>query len=122
MNTQTFSPVTTKVQFIKEWTPEQFKAMERAIARHFNERTFIRYSTGSGEHTTRLYRSFNHIDSILGLAYTSTGIWACYGICNVAAWFDEDNIYQYSYFTIGNNGHFYAVLQDKEENELVIEL
>lgn len=121
MTTQQISRI-SNVPFIKEWTPEQFKAMNKAIAQHLNSRVFLRYSDGAGMHTTRIYKSFNQIDNILGLAYTSSGIWACYGVCNVQAWFDMDNVYQYSYFTIGECGRYYAVLQDINENELVIEL
>ena len=121
-NVKEFNPICTKVKFIKEWTPEQFKAMDKQISRHFSERVFLRHSTGNGEVKTRVYRSIKQIDEILGLAYTSTGSWACYGVCNVTAHFDEDNIYSYQYFTIGEDGRFFAVIQDNEENELTIEL
>jgi len=122
MNTQTFSPITTNVKFKKEWTPDQFKSIEKAIVKHFNRRVYLRYCT-SGEMTaTRIYASYSQIDEILGLAYTSTSKYAGYWICNVTASFDEENIYHYNAFTIGNNGKFYAVLQDDNENELCIEL
>lgn len=116
MKTETFSPVTTKMQFIKEWTPEQFTKMQRAIRTHFSGK---KIRTRHGDHAIRNYTD---ADNIFGLAYTSTGIWACYGVCNTEVYFDCDNIYKYSYFTIGENGIYYAVLQDNEENELVIEL
>ena len=119
MKTETFFR-TTNVKFIKEWTPEQFKAMDKAILKHFAN-AYLRYSTGAGEERRPIWK-FSQLDNILGLAYTSSGVWACYGICNVSAWFDEDNIYKYDYFTIGEDGKFYAVLTDNNENELVIKL
>jgi len=120
--TQDFNPVQTAVKCKKEWTPAEFKGIEKSIAKHFSQRVFLRFSTGQEMKVTRVYNSFTQIDNILGLAYTSSGMFACYGICNVDAHFDEDNIYSYSYFVIGNNDKHYAILQDKDENELTIEL
>lgn len=114
----TFNPTTTKVKFLKEWTPAQFKAIEKAIVKYFKGKN-IACSTGQGTNYYQ-FKTYTGIDQILGLAYTSTGIWACYGVCNVKAAFDADGIYNYEYFTIGEDGNFYAVLQDEEENELTI--
>lgn len=115
VNTQTEK----KVTFLNEWTEEQFSAMKRMIVKHFNARRPIR--TLHGTYNSLMW-GFKPIDEILGLAYTSTGVWACYGVCNTACYFDLHNTYQYSYFVIGNDGNFYAILQDKEENELIIPL
>lgn len=108
----------TKVPFIKEWTTEQFKMMEQAIRSHFKS-TKIR--TSHGDHFFN-YPKFSKLGEVFGLAYTSSGIWACYGICNTQVYFDYDNIFSYSYFTIGEDGLPYAILQDKHENELTIPL
>ena len=122
MKTLEFNPTQTKVKFIKEWTPEQFKMIENDIARHFRHRSDVECTAGQPGKNFYEFKSFAGADKILGLAYTSSGMWACYGVCNVSAKFDADGIYQYSYFTIGEDGNCYAVLQDNEENELVIQL
>jgi hypothetical protein len=112
---------TTKVKMLKEWTPVQFEAINTAIAMHFRSRFNINYVNGQGKHTTNVFNaSFETIDGLLGLAYTSSGIYACYGVCNVRALFDADGIYSYDYFTIGADGEYYAILQDQDENELCI--
>ena len=116
-----FNPVCTKIPMLKEWNNEQFKAIEKAITKHFKGRD-IQTHTGAENFSNCLPLRFNDIDNSFGLAYTSTGIFACYGVCNIAPYFDADKIYQYSYFTIGENGSFYAILQDVNENELCIEL
>lgn len=109
---------TTKISFIKEWTPEQFNAMDKAIRKHFWKRSLNTYH---GLHYGRRW-TFDELDNILGLAYTSTGIWACYGVCNTEAYYKGNKSLWYSYFTIGTDGNFYAILQDKDENETVISL
>jgi len=122
MNTlKEFNPVTTKQPMLKDWSTEQFKAIDKAIVKHFKGRD-IQTHTGAQNFSNCLPLKFSDIDNALGLAYTSTGMFACYGVCNVEAYFDRDKIYQYSYFTIGTNGVFYAILQDRDENELCIEL
>lgn len=120
MKQTTLDPQTTKIKFIQEWTNEQFILMDKAIKKHFKGRTI---ETNNGSiYFANIGTTFNAIDELLGLAYTSTGIWACYGICNVQAWFDEDKIYSYEYFVIGEDGFYYAILEDKNENQLVIKL
>ena len=116
MNTQTTTPV--KITFLNEWTPAQFTKMELALRAYFKSRMLI---TRHGNHFFN-YPKFSKLDEILGLAYTSTGIWACYGVCNTEAYFDLKKVYQYSYFVMDKDEHCYAILQDKDENELIIAL
>lgn len=123
VNTVEFNPTQTKVKMLKEWTPSQFKDIEKRISRHFALKVNLYFSDGSGMHLARPRNNFKEIDNLLGLAYTSSGIYACYGVCNVAAYFDADKTYQYSYFTIGEDfSTCYAILTDAEENEICIEL
>jgi hypothetical protein len=107
-----------KITFLNEWTPEQFNIMQLAIRYYFKNK-WLR--TRHGNHFFN-YPKFAKLGEILGLAYTSTGVWACYGVCNTEAYFDLRNVYQYSYFVMDKNNHCYAILQDKDENELVITL
>jgi hypothetical protein len=115
--TNTFSPVNTKVNFIQEWTDSQFEQMNKAIFEHFKNKD-VRTLHGN------YYKSVRRINwnDVLGLAYTSSSMYAGYWICNTAVYFDADNIYKYNCFTIGIDGNFYAVLWDKNKNELCIPL
>lgn len=111
---------TRKITFLNEWTPTQFTAMQRAILNHFKGKTIQTHR--EPVYFPNIGLRFNNIDNVLGLAYTSTGIWACYGVCNTSPYFDLHNIYQYSYFVMDQKGKCYAILQDKDENELIISL
>src|ERR1700748_2182135 len=107
---------TTKVKFITEWTPEQFKGMQAAIVKHFRKKTI--WSINSKGQIVP--RTFKGIDEVLGLAYTSSSSCAMYGICNVDI--DYNNHYRYTFFAIGQDGKYYAECWDKDENELIVEL
>lgn len=108
---------TTKVKLIKEWNQLQFKQVEKAITKHFKGKVIKTHENKFYE-----FKTFKGIDQVLGLAYTSTGLFACYGVCNVAAYFDADDLFQYCYFAIGEDGTIYTIIQDSEENELCIKL
>ena len=118
-----FNPTMTSVKMVKEWSAEQFEQMKKAIGNHFKGKRVI-CEDGGGRRTEFMpkgYRgAFMVVDSIFGLAYTSSGMYACYGVCNCRPLFDEDGIYSYSYFAISNGGKCCAILQDNEENELCI--
>jgi hypothetical protein len=117
--TTIFNPTSTNIPMIKEWNADQFKAMRAAILKHFRGRTIV-CESGTTQRVTM--SNYAVIDSTFGLAYTSSGLFACYGVCNCQPLFDADGIYSYCYFTIGEDGNYYAILQDNDENELCIEL
>lgn len=106
-----------KTQTIKkDWTPGNFKSVERAILKHFKGRTI---DTHHGPHTITNYKQF---DSVAGLAYTSTGIYAVYGVCNTAIYLDIDRKYKYEFFIMDEAGNVLAELWDNEENAIFIKL
>ncbi len=108
-------------KFLPEWNSAQFDAMDKAIERHFKGKTL---NTHKGEiaNTSVLDNTFSHLETVLGLAYTSSSSYAGYWICNVTLYLDADKRWQYSAFAIGTDGKFYATIQDKYENEFIIEL
>lgn len=110
---------TPKTTFLKEWTPAQFKAIEKAIFKYFNKLGQIVTETHG---TLRTVYSYVGISNFLGLAYTSTSDYAAYWVCNVGAICEEYPQYQYIGFAIGVNGGYYAVIQDKEEKEIILPL
>jgi hypothetical protein len=104
--------------FIREWDKGNFRCMDIAIKIHFDRR--------GGADTMHYghvqYNTFQKWDACFGLAYTSSSKCAMYSICNTEVYFDVERKYKYEYFAIGKDGYYYAILQDKEENELIIKL
>lgn len=100
----------------KDWTPEDFKTVQKAILKHFKGRTI---DTHHGPHTIRNY---THFDEVAGLAYTSTGIYAVYGVCNTSIYLDAERKYKYEFFIMDEAGDVFAELWDNEENAIFIKI
>lgn len=110
-----------KAEFKKEWTAADFKQVQKRICNWIASRHFeTHHSPEADPFTIAGARSFAAIDNILGLAYTSTGIWACYGVCNTRLFLDAGHKFSADYFTIDRYGFVYAVCQDDAENEIYI--
>lgn len=107
-----------KPAFLQAWTPAQFKAIERAIAGHFTSKVM----TTNKERYPAMVLTWAAISDRLGLAYTSSSSYAGYWACNEDAINNQYQTHRYIGFAIGVDGLFYAVLWDKDENEIVIEL
>lgn len=111
-------PFETKMNFIPEWTKEQFTIMEKAIANHFADKPL---HTSEGIIRPR-NNSYRELDKVIGLSYTSSGMFASYSLTNPEVYLDKDCRYRYVEFTIGTDGRPYAWLLDKDRNELVLPL
>ena len=107
-----------KANFLHEWTPEQFKAIEKAISKHFS---FKQLRTLHGNYPA-YYMGFKALDQIIGLAYTSTSSFAGYWPCNTEVYNDKYPGFHYSGFAINNEGKCFAILDDKDENEIILPL
>lgn len=105
-----------KAQIKKEWTPEDFKTVDQAILKHFKCRTI---ETHHGPHTITSYKQF---DSVAGLAYTSSSMYAVYGLCNTTVYFDVEHKFKYEFFVITESGEVLAELWDENENVIYIKL
>lgn len=108
----------TKHSFLKEWTEPQFKSMKASIVRHFKNK----YFSGRYYDFQPMYRRFPVLDEIMGLAYTSSSEYAGYWICNDEIVTSKHAPYKYIGFAMGEDQKGYAVLWDKDENELIIPL
>jgi hypothetical protein len=105
--------------FLDDWTSDQFSIVEKAIARHFSNKVI---KTLHGNHQPRRH-SFNSIGEILGLAYTSSSNYAGYWVCNTDAYNDKYPGYNYIGFAMSKvENKCYAILWDKDENEIIINL
>ena len=106
--------------FLKDWTPKQFDLMQRAIKRYFT-RSACTLKTNNGIVMFSILDNYDSIADVLGLAYTSSSSMAGLWICNV----DAEHIYKYEGyryigFVMDNDCNAYALLWDKDENEIQV--
>jgi hypothetical protein len=101
-------------RFKLEWKPEDFKKMEKTITDHFKR---VGIMLEKGEY---MPSSFESVSNCLGLAYTSSSSYAMYSVCNVYAYLDFGHIFKYEAFGIDTHNNCYAILWDKDENEIII--
>lgn len=107
-----------QAEFLKELNPEQFKTIQKAIAVHFSKGE-IKTHNAVFPHVKR---SFNQIDMIMGLAYTSSSSYAGYWVCNTEVYNDKYPGFNYIGFALSQDGKAYGILWDKDENEIIIPL
>lgn len=107
-----------QASFLKEWTPAQFKAMNKAIVKHFDNK----YFSGRQMDYQPKYRTFKQLDNIMGLAYTSSSSCAGYWICNDTIVTSKHAPYHYIGFALGSDKKAYAILRNHLEEEMTIEL
>lgn len=104
-----------KHTLLTEWNADQFKTVKKAILSYFKSRKFETL------HNVNLsnIRTFNDLDNILGMAYTSTSSFAMYSICNTEVYFDDNAIYNIICFGLSTDGLVYCLLYDLNESELL---
>lgn len=107
-----------KVGFLKQWTPQQFKMIESKIASHFREKEI---QTLHGNYNPS-FRTFDKLDEIMGIAYTSSSSYAGYWICNTEVYKAIYPGFHYIGFALSQDGKAYGILWDKDENEIIIPL
>ncbi len=101
------------------WEPNNFITVNRAIKNYIR----THYLTAMHENVQQNLGtaiSFEQISDLLGLAYTSSSTFAMYSICNTELYFDFGQQWHFVCFGLaeGNSGFVYALLHDKEENEI----
>jgi hypothetical protein len=100
----------------KDWTPSDFINVKKAILKHFKGRTIETH------HGDRFINNYTTFDSVAGLAYTSSGMYAVYGVCNTAIYFDVEHKYKYEFFVVTDAGDVLSELWDDQENEIFIKI
>jgi len=104
-----------KPGFLKEWKSEDFKTVEAAIVNHFRK---MEIKTYHGNYPLQ-YRGFKKLGEIMGFAYTSTGDYAGYWVCNTEVLSPKYEGYQYTGFALTEDKKPFAILWDAEENEIL---
>jgi hypothetical protein len=110
--------------FLKEWKPfeELSKMVERAILRHFMKHTYKIQPTHD-ENSQRDFKpsTFSQIDNVCGFAYTSSGAYAGYWVCN-GGYLWADDTHRFIGFTINELNEVICIADDDEENSIYIKL
>ena len=101
----------------KEWSKEDFKKVEKAIVKFINGR---KVEIKHDSFPLKFKCTFKQIDSILGLAYTSSSDYAGYFICNTELYLDEKREFTIQSFVIDSVWRVYAICWDINERELII--
>lgn len=116
MQTQT----NTATPFLKEWTPAQFKTVEKAITRFINSRYWeTHHSPDADPFIIAQAKTYNKISDILGLAYTSTSDFAGLWACNTQLYLDNAHKWHLVGFAHDKNTFTHAIFNDDTENEIV---
>jgi hypothetical protein len=111
------------MKFIQNFTNAQFAAVEKQIASFFKGKDFKYNTNHKGEDLKPLKGSFDTLDSVLGFAYTSTGICAAYWACNGVNIFSSLLPTGFNYlqgFCYDESGQLWAIFQDENETEFYL--
>lgn len=107
-----------KKNFLQNWTESQCTLMERKISSHFSMKPM---QTNHGNYPA-MYLGWVAIIERLGLAYTSSSSYAGYWVCNTEVYHKFYPGYTYIGFAMDDKQKGYAILWDKEENEIILPL
>ena len=114
------SKINTK--FLKEWQPfdKLNKMVQRKIVTHFMNNTYKWQPTHDKKDTKYfIYPTFQQIDSLLGLAYTSTcdyaGLWVCNG---GYLWYGNDH--HFIGFAINELNQVIGIADDMNEKSIYV--
>jgi hypothetical protein len=97
------------IQFKTNFDPEDYKRIEKAILKYM-------INTFSGHIGNKYFRTWRQLDDIIGTAYTSTGIYAIYGVCNGNnIYLDASENLRLEMFCIDTENNIYAEYWDESE-------
>lgn len=110
--------------FLKEWKPfdQLSKMVERKILAHFMKKKYTYQPTHeeASKRPLNIY-TFSQIDNICGFAYTSTGAYAGYWVCN-GGYIWADDTHRFIGFAINELNEVIGIADDDEENSIYIKL
>lgn len=110
--------------FLQEWQPfdKMYAQVKAAIYKHFSRKHYEWQPTHeAGSKRTFVLYTFNQINELLGLAYTSTSDYAGLWVCNGGYLWADDTHY-FAGFAINTDNEVIAIAHDYEENEIYIKL
>jgi hypothetical protein len=109
-----------EMELKKEWSEKDLRIVEEVAAKWLKSRFFETAHSNGGTPFVGC-KTWAQFDKILGTAYTSTGMFACYGICNTSLYLDAEGKYKVEFFALSKTGAFvFAVCWDEDENEILV--
>ena len=108
-----------KTQFLTEWSERQLKAVEKKILVFIKSRWFETMHGGENKDPFIGCRTFEDIDNILGLAYTSSSSFAGLWACNTHLYLDAARDWYLNGFAMDKNGFVFAIWNNDEEAEAI---
>ena len=103
-----------KTQFKKEWTREDFDKVEQRLLKYFRGRMFKTHRDTFKAFTNNC--TFEQLENILGLPYTSSSSHAMMSIdCNVNLFFNP--AWKFDRVVVTEENNVLLVLQTNEEKE-----
>jgi hypothetical protein len=111
----------TNTTFLKEWTTADFKTAERAILTHFMKNKYLHITDHETPAKPLIIYTLAQFDKVAGLAYTSTGDYAGYWVCNGGYIYANEN-HHFVGFAINTDGQVIGIADDENENEIFINL
>lgn len=111
---------TEKISYLKDWTPAQFKTVEKAIFKFLRSRFWTSEKSPDADPFIKngLSSSFSRMADYLGLAYTSSSSLAGYWPCNDNLYLNNEQTYWLIGFGMDENSFVHAIFYDKDENEI----
>ncbi len=107
-------------KLIAEFQPANFDHIQAVIVEYF--KAFgLYYTTNQAGKQSHTVKDYDGIDSLMGLAYTSSSSYAGLWICN-GLYVTYNDHYNFECFALDAELNVWAVLWDKEENELQINM
>lgn len=116
----------TKVDFLKEWSDEQFKQVNKTLVTYFRGKSFEQCTGYNSmfkayEYQFVSFHGLKSVQDVLGLVFTSTSSYAAY-FTTRQVYIDADRLYYFHSFALSLDGYVYAVLMDENENELCLRI
>jgi hypothetical protein len=112
-----------KAQFLPEWNASQMKQVKKAVCKFINSRYWeTLHSPNTDPFIIDQAKTFDKIDSILGLAYTSSSAYAGLFVCNTELYLDNDHKWHLQAFALDSNGFVHAIFWDVNENEIAFNI
>ena len=108
-----------KTQFLKDWNENQFKTVKKAAVKYLRSRYFETMHGGEDRTPFAGMTTFKQFDSVLGTAYTSTGICAGLWVCNTELYLDNAREWHLVGFVMDKNSFVHAWFEDAIENNLI---
>jgi hypothetical protein len=111
------------MKFTKDFTPAQFKEIEKRIKLFFAVNNFQYNTNHEGTNKKPFKGNFEQLDKIIGFAYTSSGVFAGYWSCNGINVFSEllpKGFNHFNGFTYSLDGDLYALFEDENEKQFLI--